>query len=160
MRPLSIGKDRALEKIKHFCAYQERSHRETREKLYGFGISRQEVEELMAHLVEENYLNEERFATAFAGGRFRMKQWGRNKIRFELQQRGISQYCIKEAIAAIPEADYRQTLQKLADAKFAALRKEKNKYVKLQKLQQFLIQKGYEPALVGSVSTGLFGNGS
>ena len=76
----------ALPKIKQYCAYQERSHSEIKDKLYGFGLRKNEVEEILATLIEENYCNEERFAEQFAGGKFRMKQWGRIKIRRALQE--------------------------------------------------------------------------
>jgi regulatory protein len=75
-----LTKEQALQKARHYCGYQERSHAEVKEKLYSFGLRRQEVEESLSQLIEEDYLNEERFAQQFAGGHFRMKQWGRVKI--------------------------------------------------------------------------------
>ncbi len=147
----NIGTEKAWQKIKHYCAYQERSHQEVKEKLYSFGLYKQEVETLMAQLVEENYLNEERFAIAYAGGKFRMKQWGRNKIKYELQQKRVSPYCIKKALAQIDEADYDKCLQKLAETKLATLRSETNIYSKKSKLQNYLVQKGYEYNLVAAI---------
>ena len=144
----NIGTEKAWQKIKHYCAYQERSHVETKEKLYSFGLYKQEVEELLSRLIEENYLNEERYAIAFAGGKFRMKQWGRIKIKYELQQKRVSPYCIKKAIAAIDESDYEATLQKLSEAKLAGLKSEKNIFVKKTKLRNYLMQKGFEPGLI------------
>ncbi len=148
MLPKNIGTEKAWQKIKHYCAYQERSHAETRDKLYSFGLYKHEVETLLTRLIEENYLNEERYAIAFAGGKFRMKQWGRVKIKYELQQNRVSAYCIKKAIAAIDEDDYQNTLQKLATAKLATLKSEKNTFVKKTRLRNYLMQKGFEPALV------------
>ena len=144
----NIGTEKALQKIKHFCAYQERSHAETREKLYSFGLYKQEVEQLISQLIEEDYLNEERFAIAFAGGKFRMKQWGRVKIKYELQQKKVSAYCLKKALASINEDDYLACLEKLAAGKLGSLRSEKNIFTKKTKLRNYLLQKGYEPALV------------
>lgn len=144
----NIGTDKAWQKIKHYCAYQERNHTETKEKLYGFGLYKQEVEELLSRLIEENYLNEERYAIAFAGGKFRMKQWGRVKIKYELQQKRISAYCIKKAMLAIEEKDYEAILHKLAVSKLATLKSEKNVFVKKTKLRNYLMQKGFEPALI------------
>ncbi len=144
----NIGTEKAWQKIKHYCAYQERSHAETREKLYNFGLYKHEVETLLSRLIEENYLNEERYAIAFAGGKFRMKQWGRVKIKYELQQKRVSAYCIKKAMAAIDEDDYQNTLQKLAMAKLATLKSEKNIFVKKTKLRNYLMQKGFEPAMI------------
>ena len=73
MERKNIGTEKALQKIKHFCSYQERSHQEVKEKLYSFGLYKADVELLLSQMIEENYLNEERFAIAFAGGRFRIK---------------------------------------------------------------------------------------
>lgn len=148
MLPKNIGTEKAWQKIKHYCAYQERSHAETRDKLYSFGLYKHEVETLLTRLIEENYLNEERYAIAFAGGKFRMKQWGRVKIKYELQQNRVSSYCIKKAMTAIDEDDYQNTLQKLATAKLVTLKSEKNIFVKKTKLRNYLMQKGFEPALV------------
>jgi regulatory protein len=155
MYKVYVSKDQALQKAKHFCAYQERSHQEVKEKLYGFGLSKNDVEELLSVLIEENYLNEERFAIAFAGGKFRMKQWGRVKIKYELQQKRVSAYCIKKALAQIDEADYEKCLQKLANAKLATLKSEKNIFSKKSKLQSYLMQKGYESGLVGIIVNNL-----
>jgi regulatory protein len=151
MRQLNIGIERALQKIKQYCAYQERNHQETKDKLYSFGLYKHEVEQLLSQLVEENYLNEERFAIAFAGGRFRMKQWGRVKIRYEMKQKQISEYLIKKALASIDEEDYERTLAKLADAKLAALKAERNIFIKKKKLQQYLLQKGFETVLITTI---------
>lgn len=151
MHQLNIGIEKALQKIKHYCAYQERNHRETKEKLYSFGLYKNEVEQLLSQLVEENYLNEERFAIAFAGGRFRIKQWGRVKIKYELKQKNVSEYCIKIALKAIEEKDYQKNLHQLAEAKLKILKSEKNSFIKKHKLQQYLLQKGFEPSLISSI---------
>jgi regulatory protein len=143
-----FSKEETLQKAKQYCAYQERSHQEVKEKLYGFGLYKNDVEELMSLLIEENYLNEERFAIAFAGGKFRIKQWGKVKIKYELQQKKVSAYCIKKALAEIDEADYEKCLQKLAEAKLATLKNEKNIFTKKTKLKNYLMQKGYESNLV------------
>lgn len=144
-----LTKEQALQKAKHYCGYQERSHTEVKEKLYSFGLYKQQVEELLSQLIEENYLNEERFAIQFAGGRFRMKQWGRVKIKYELKQKRVSEYCIKKALKEIDEEDYLSTLQTLAAKKWATIKGEGvNHYVKLSKTTDYLLQKGYEPDLI------------
>ena len=148
MQKLNIGVEEALKKIKHYCTYQERNHQETKEKLYSFGLYKNEVEQLLSQLVEENYLNEERFAMAFAGGKFRIKQWGRVKIKYELRQKRVSDYCIKVALKAIEEKDYEKTLHQLATAKLKTLKSEKNTFVKKSKLQQYLMHKGFEAGLI------------
>jgi regulatory protein len=138
----------ALQKARHYCGYQERSHRDVKEKLYSFGLRKTEVEQLLSQLIEDNYLNEERFATQFAGGHFRMKQWGRVKIRYELKQKQISEYCIKKAMKEIGDEAYEKTLATLTANKWKTLKGEKNLFSKLRKTQDYLLQKGYEPALI------------
>ena len=141
----------ALPKIKQFCAYQERCHSEIKAKLYEFGLSNNEAEEIISKLIEENFLNEERFAIHFAGGKFRIKQWGRTKIKYELKRKNISEYCIKKALGAIDGSDYLATLTKLADVKYSSLKNEKNPFVKRKKLQDHLRLKGYEGDLIQEV---------
>lgn len=144
MSTSSLTKEQALQKLRHYCAYQERSHKEAKEKLYSFGLHKQETEQAIAQLIEEGYLNEERFAIQFAGGKFRMKQWGRVKIRYELKLRQVSDYCIKKALQQIDEEAYLQTLEKEAEQRWEQLRGEKNIFTKKRKLQDYLLQKGFE----------------
>ncbi|MBE7172317.1 MAG: regulatory protein RecX [Williamsia sp.] len=139
-----LTKEQALQKLRHYCAYQERSHKEVKEKLYSFGLHKQETEQAIAQLIEEGYLNEERFAIQFAGGKFRMKQWGKVKIRHELKLRQVSEYCIKKALQQIDEDAYQQTLEKEAEQRWEQLRGEKNIFTKKRKLQDYLLQKGFE----------------
>ncbi len=143
-----VSKEQAFQKAKHYCGYQERSHSEVKEKLYSFGLFKSDVEQLLSQLIEENYLNEERFARQFAGGKFRMKQWGRMKIKHELKQKHVSEYCIKVAMKEIPEPDYLKTLKKLAEQKWTSLKTEKTVFSKLRKTHDYLLQKGYERDLV------------
>ena len=146
-----LGKEQALQKARHYCGYQERSHKEVKEKLYALGLHKQQVEESLSQLIEEDYLNEERFAQQYAGGKFRMKQWGRVKIKYELKQKQVSEYCIKKAMKEIDAADYEKTLERLATAKWKTLNTEKNIFNKLRKTQDYLMQKGYEPDLIKEV---------
>lgn len=138
----------SLPKIKQYCAYQERCHSEVRDKLYSFGLHKDEVEEIIYTLITENYLNEERFAILYAGSKFRIKQWGKSKIKQALKLKQISDYCIKKALKEIDEADYKKTFQKLADQKLKTLKGEKNVFIKKRKLQDFLLQKGFENDLI------------
>ena len=140
--------DQSLPKIKQYCAYQERCHSEVRDKLYSFGLNKQEVEEIISVLITENYLNEERFAIHYAGGKFRMKNWGKNKIRQALKLRQVSDYCIKKALHQIDFEDYERVFQKLAEQKLTTLRSEKNIFIKKRKLQDFLIQRGFETSMI------------
>lgn len=139
-----LTKEQALQKAKHYCGYQERCHSEVKEKLYSMGLYKQQVDECLSQLIEENYLNEERFAQQFAGGKFRMKQWGRIKITYELKQKQVTEYCIKKGLKEIDEADYMRVLEQLTLKKWTAIKAEKNLFIKLRKTQDYLLQKGYE----------------
>ncbi len=133
-----------LEKIKHYCAYQERCHSEVRTKLLELKVYGDELEGMMAILIEENFLNEERFARAFARGKFYFKKWGRIKIRHQLKARNISTTLIQIAMKEIDENDYEHTFNALAEKKLETLKAEKNKFVKMNKLKNYLLQKGFE----------------
>ena len=143
-----LSREQALPKIKQYCAYQERCHSEVKEKLYSLGLYKNDVEQLMAQLIEENYLNEERFAIQYAGGKFRMNHWGKVKIKHALRQKQVSEYSIKKALKEISDADYKKTLQKLAAQKLKTLKSETNIFSRKKKLQDYLLQKGYEGELV------------
>ncbi len=143
----SISVESALPKIKHYCAYQERSHYEVKEKLYKLGLYKTGVETLLAQLIEEDYLNEERFARRFASGKFSLKKWGRIKIKHELKLKRVSEYNIKIGLKEIREEDYTLTLQKLTDDKWDNLKGEKS-ITRQAKTMAFLLQKGYEAPFV------------
>jgi regulatory protein len=151
MNEQKLTPQQALPKLKQFCAYQERCHSEVKEKLYNYGVYQMDAEEIISKLVEDNYLNEERFAVHFAGGKFRIKQWGRVKIKYELKQKQVSEYCIKKALAVIDENEYLKTLDKLAGIKLLTLKHEKNIFIKRKKMQDHLRMKGYESELITDV---------
>ena len=134
----------ALPKLKKFCAYQERCHQDVAEKLYHYGIYKKEAEAIISQLIEENYLNEERFALQFASGKFRINQWGKQKIKYQLKQKNVSDYCIKKALSTISKADYNKLLYQLAEKKLTLLKTEKNIFAKRKKIQDYLLQKGFE----------------
>jgi regulatory protein len=141
----------ALQKVRHYCAYQERSHAEVRQKLYGYGLWKDDVEAMMALLITEDYLNEERFAIAYAGGHFRVKHWGRIKIRYELRQKQVSEYNIKRGLESIDEEDYLKVLTSLAKEKWNSIRHaDQTDFIRSVKTQAYLIQKGFEADLVQS----------
>lgn len=145
-----LTKEQALQKLRHYCAYQERSHSEVKEKLYQLGVWKKDHDEIIASLIEDNYLNEERFAIAFAGGKFRMKEWGRVKIKYELKQKQVSDYSIRKALKEIKEEDYLKVLHKLAGEKYAGLKAEQY-LVRKKKTMDYLMQKGFEPQLITAV---------
>jgi regulatory protein len=145
----TLTKEQAYQKLKQYCAYQERSHSEVKSKAFLLGIRRADAEELTAKLIEEGCLNEERFAKLFAGGKFRTKHWGRLKIKAELKKKQISNYCINVALQEIDETKYRETLQKLSIKRWNSIRGTGvNHFVKMSKTRDFLLLKGYESNLV------------
>ncbi|MEN9548415.1 MAG: hypothetical protein RIR12_1006 [Bacteroidota bacterium] len=142
-----LTKEEALQKLRHYCAYQERCHAEVVEKLYSIGVWKKEHDEIIASLIEDNYLNEERFAMAFAGGKWRVKRWGRVKIKYELKQKKVSDYCIKKALLQINEEEYISILETLATEKYASLKHEQY-LVRKKKVADYLLAKGYEQNLI------------
>ena len=142
-----LTKEQALQKLKHYCGYQERCHSEVKQKLYDLGVWKKDHDEIISTLIEEGYLNEERFAIAFAGGRFRIKQWGRVKIKYELKQKQVSEYSIKKALKQIDEEEYLAVLKKLAEEKYASL-KGGQYLVRKKKTMDYLLQRGFEGELV------------
>jgi regulatory protein len=154
MQKKYLTREQALQKLKHYCGYQERSQHEAVQKLYELGVSKNEHDSILSALIEENYINEERFAIQYAGGKFRMKEWGRKKIYYGLKEKKISEYCIKAAIKSIDEEDYMQTLSRLAETKHESLKGEQNLSRK-KKISDYLLQKGYEPDLVNKAIASL-----
>jgi regulatory protein len=154
--------DKSIKKIflkaTSFCAYQERTQQEVREKLYGDNVDKDIVEEVIVKLIEENFLNEERFAKAYAGGKFRMKRWGRLKIENELKMKGVSSYCIKMGLKEIEEDHYKETISALLEKKLKE-EKEKNIFKKKSKVANYVIRKGFEPDLVWEMLNDLMDRG-
>lgn len=155
MKKIRIGKEQAIQRIRQFCAYQERAQQEVRDKLYELGMSKEEVEEIMSELISENFLNETRFATQFAGGHFRIKGWGKLKIQYALQQKRVSSFNIKTALKAIDLDAYEKTLKQLAEKKWNSLKGERG-LSRMAKTQSFLHQRGFEPALFQPIVQALY----
>jgi regulatory protein len=150
-----LTRSEALKKIQRYCAYQERSHQDVKEKLFKIGAPPPEIDDIVSELIVEGYLNEQRYAKAFAGGKFRIKKWGKLKIIHALEQKGVSKNCVRVALKEIDGDDYQKTLEEILGEKGGHI-EEKNLYVKRDKLSQFAIQKGYEPELVWEVLKKLF----
>ncbi len=140
----------ALIKAQQTCAYQERCQQEMRDKLYEWGLYPNEVENIIVDLISENFLNEERFAKAYAGGKFRIKKWGKVKIKIELKKRKISDYCIRKAMGEIPDKEYIAALEQLIEKKSKEV-KEKKTEVRNYKIAQYVISRGFEADLVWDV---------
>lgn len=137
----------AKKKIATYCAYQERCHSEVATKLYAYGLYREQVEELTAWLITENYLNEERFALTYAGGKFRVKKWGKLKIRQALEYKKVSAYSISNALHQIEEKDYLSTITDLIIHQQKKV-DEANVYIRRNRIAKYLNSKGFEPDLV------------
>ena len=134
-------------KLMQFCAYRDRSHKEVEEKLRGMNMIPAAQEKIIIQLMQEDFLNEERFARSFVRGKFRIKKWGKIKIKQELKFREISAPIIKNALTEIDQQKYTSTLYELAEKKLRLL-KEPDKFKKKRKLADFLLRKGYESNLV------------
>ena len=147
MQKKFLTKEQAIQKLRHYCSYQERSHSEVTSKLWELGVRKQEHDEIIASLIEDDYLNEERFAKQFVGGKFRMKDWGRKKIYYTLKEKKVSEYAIKVAMKEINEEDYQKMLEELAEKKYESLKGEQF-MVRKKKTMDYLLQKGYESDLV------------
>ncbi len=137
----------AIHKIEHFCAYQERCHDEVVQKLRAMKMDSNEIDEILAHLIQENYLNESRFACSFARGKHRIKFWGKVRIVNELKNRNISTYNINLALKEITAEEYETNFNALAERNWNSI-KESNGLKKRKKCCDFLLRKGYESNLV------------
>ncbi len=137
----------AKKKMERYCAYQERCHQEVLDKLKALGMIPVAIDQIMGHLIQENYLNEERFAKSFASGKFHIKKWGRKRIIQELKLRKISSYNIKIALSEIGNQEYADTLHKLAQKRLSQLT-ETNVQRRKRKLADYLLYRGWESDLV------------
>ncbi len=137
----------ATKKIERYCAYRERCHKEVVSKLKEMHMIPETIDQIVAHLILENYLNEERFAKSFARGKFIIKKWGRNRIIRELKLRNISRYNIQTALQEIDEEDYQKTLDTLAKKRAGQLT-GKSIQEKRKKLADYLLYRGWENQLV------------
>ena len=137
----------ALSRLKAWCDRQERCHQEVRDKLKSWGYFSHDAEQFIAQLIEDNYLNEERFARAYVSGKYRIKKWGRRKIIAELCKKNISNYCIKVGLKEIDEEEYLQNLTSLITKKNIQW-KRLDAFARKGKVARFCINKGYEPEMV------------
>ena len=139
--------DEAQKKLEFFCTYQERCHKEVRQKLKDMNMIPLAVDKIIVHLIEHNFLNEERYANAFTMGKFRIKKWGKQRITLELKRREISKFLIDKAISGINNEDYLETFNTLAEKKFESIT-ETNKQTRKRKLADYLLYRGWESHLV------------
>lgn len=142
--------EQALEALQHYCAYQDRCHKEVRDKLRELGYGGDEAEVVITDLIQEDYLNEERYARSYARGKFRMKRWGRYRIRAELRKRDVSDYCIRKGLEEIEEDDYFDTLCRELERRNAGEKAGLHPYLRRRKLADYMVKRGYEAGMVWS----------
>lgn len=155
IKPLSP--DQVLDKMAKYCAYQERCIKDVTEKLKSFDISPKDKEEILHYLIDNRFVNDERFAKSFVRGKINQSGWGLNKIRFHLMQKGIAKEIIEEALQIFDEEVYRQRLVEMLQTKAKTV-KAANDFEKKRKLAAFALQRGFEASLVWKVLKESFEN--
>jgi len=136
-----------VQKLEFYCSYQERCHAEVNEKLKGFAIAADDKDKIIVHLINENFLNEERYANVFSISKFHQKKWGKIRIKNELKARKISDYLITKSLKEIPENEYETTFHTLAEKHWDSIT-EKNPLKKRKKFCDYLLRKGWESNLI------------
>jgi regulatory protein len=142
-----LTNEQALQKLRFYCRYQQRCRSEITEKLFELGINKKEHDQLMAELIKENCINDDRFAEAFVSGRFKLKQWGRKKIEKGLKGKRISDEIAQKALEQINKKEYTAILNKLAKERYTSLKHEQY-LIRKKKTMDYLMQKGYEWDLI------------
>lgn len=144
---MESGPKAALEKLRKYCAYQERSHADVAQKMWDLEIPLDWRDEIILHLMKENFLNEERFARTYARGKFNIKKWGRVKIIDGLKKHGVTKPCIVLALSEINEDEYLRVLRDTMQQKRSKL-KEKNPWKRKAAIYRSIVQRGFESSLV------------
>ena len=139
--------DEAKKKLEHYCAYQERCHQEVVNKLRGMKMIPQAIDVILVHLIQHNYLNEERFAKTYVRGKLRFKKWGKRRLTSELKKNDISKININQALTEIDNTEYVEIFNDLAEKRLNSLR-EKDKYQKKRMLADYLLYRGWETYMV------------
>jgi regulatory protein len=139
--------DEAKKKLEYYCAYQERCHKEVTQKLKDMSMIPKAIDVIIVHLLQHNFLNEERFAKTFVNGKFKIKHWGKRRLTLELKRKDISKVNINQALSEINEAEYIEVFNDLAEKRLPFI-KETNKFKKKKKLADYLLYRGWESHLV------------
>ena len=139
--------DQVLDKMAKYCAYQERCVKDVRDKLKTFEISEEEKTKILEYLLDNRFVNDERFAKSFVRGKVNQSGWGVNKIRFHLIQKGIDKDIIEEALGQTDEEAYRQRLIEILKTKAKTVKADSD-FEKKRKLAAYAMQKGFEGSLV------------
>ena len=137
------------ERIRHYCAVMDRCQYQVITKLKSYGVSDSLANEILIELIQNKYIDEERFARSFCSGKFKIKRWGRKKIAYELSKLKVPKSCVLLGMLEINEADYKDVIKHLVNKKMVSL-KDKNTYVRKKKVVEYLLRKGYESELVWS----------
>ncbi len=145
-----ISPEKALQKAESYCAYQERSQQEVRDKIYSWGLHQREVENIISHLITNGFLKEERFASAYTSGKFRIKKWGKIKIRLALQNKRVSEPLINKALSSIDDREYKKALKEVIASRSKGI-KEENPLKRKNKIASYAISRGFEPELVWEI---------
>ena len=145
--PLQQTFELALSKAMRFCAYQERCVKEVKQKLKKINVSSTDSDKILEILIEDSYLNQKRFALSFVSGKFRIKKWGKNKIKNELFKKDIEKEIIELAISKIDIKEYKKCMQQLFQEKLKNIKGE-NDFIKKNKVANYLLSKGYETELI------------
>jgi len=149
-KTVKLSRNAALAKAEHYCAYQERSQQEIRDKLYEWGLWKDDVEELISELIQTNFLNEERFALAYVSGKFKIKKWGKIKIKQGLKLKRVPDKMIANVLKTIDGDEYLKEIQETAVKKLASIH-EKDAYKRKYKVITYLLGRGFEHDLVAEV---------
>lgn len=145
--PKKYTPKQAFQKLMRFCTYRERCHKEVKQKLFDLQIHPADQEEIIVKLIQEGFLNEERFAKIFAYDKFYLNHWGRFRIRRQMEFLQLSEYLIRKGMAEIDEEDYINTFEKLIEKRMEATKGE-DKYKRKRKVIDYLLRKGYESEMV------------
>lgn len=146
-----LSADEIFVKARRYCAYQERCTKQLNDKLHDWGVPEDMHDDVITQMKREGFIDDARYAEIFARGKFNTRKWGRIKIRMELQVRGIEKDAVQNALYAIDDDAYMNTLKDLLETKLSSLKKEKNDYIKRNKAAQSMMRKGYEGDLVWDV---------
>ena len=149
---MKITNQVALNKLQQYCAYQDRCHAEVRSKLLSLKVYGEELEEIMAALIDENYLDELRYAKSYVRGKFNIKKWGRNKIIQHLNQNQISDYCIRKALLEIEEDAYIETLREVFTKKYESLDENLSEFIRKNKSITYCLSRGFEMDIIMKIN--------
>ena len=147
MRYKTYTYEEALLKLQQYCSYQERCHKEVKQKLRDMRMIPEAIDRIMIYLLEHNFLNEERFAKTYVSGKFRIKKWGKHRLTLELKKKDVSKFNIKLAINEIDDDEYIEVFNALAEKKAHSIL-ETNKLKRKKKLTDYLLYRGWESHLV------------